>query len=1298
MSLISEQQKKNAGVKQLEVRPIKTSALPKLQPAPVTPEAAPTEEAAFSAVTAPVKPEQDLPVIPETQSFLSEPAAQPQPQIQPEVINLTPIAPVEIGQAPEKAIAPTVPLWQDVSQQLGRNAALKPEVANTTLPSFSVQNPDNSSVLNRAFEINSKAYNDINSANREQYAAAQRIQEQLNKKGALPNTPDATKKWYSAPAGFLGDVLFGSEKARKLSDAGVIDLSNASFGRAGAGLGGELNYAFNLIPSLFVGAVGEATAGLANGLERIGVDKKTAEGFSRNGFLQFLPKSQPLSNSFKETYRTATERLPFIGGSVSKLLEGVSGFKPSQILNFNFEEANKRNLLLDALAGNPLNDVNDPDGSVKYGRIYTRSQRKEGSSATDDPIGFALQLGTYLFSPGEIPGDLVTSSIIGKLWNTLKPASKLAPETAKVIENLPALPSSSMRAEANLANRANEARTATAGRLLNEPSTLVNNKNFGFDLGAITEEQTRRLNNPTPRLNGFIDPKQQLLPSSGQITTAEIPGELLPRLNGGEARLEGGAIEFVNTEAGLGEPRLDGGEAYIEYPSNAKLPPGANPAEIPRVYLGSSDVTRTQLPPVFDPTDVPETLDSFLLPYSTPAKTALELGLGNPNIRLESPGALSIRSLEQVKQALALAEPKLLEGFDGITWEDFKQHLSTKVSDIGQFSSVGAELSKASDIGAVVEKENRRAVITAERIKKIRSINARVEENSGRAISAIDQTQEARAKVREQIKSYESLVNDTLENTLNPLLEQKKKANEEAFQQLRQLYKDGASEAEIERGLTALEKYNAGFDEQTDQLLKSVENIKSSAQNLIDNDLYVAELRYKQALENLKQTRFNNDVLTGKYKILEDVSSLSRPTDDDLFTAAEELAQHKLALEKPMQQLEQLFDETVDYGRRTVDEVPFETLDLAAARKTVEDGGILKLYPSSFLDSSKAGLRMKDAWLSGDYTYLTKQLKKQGFSLEDMLSIVVENSNTSIAQANKVSTFQTPDQELLTKIDKSLWHGTALDNWSPPDNLIVNGSRGELGGGTYYTLDKNTAIDYAKARVGENVSPKTMDFDVNPTVAELTPKFSATLDARKPVDKSTLKPVFADLPQEIRKPFFASLNRKRKPLSYVKMRELLEESIAKAGVNPTEELLQQIDTNIGKNLRALGFDSVVDKESGFVLGLDNSRVSLVSRENIPAPSAIESATARYNADAYASKHYGKQLTTDANLRDSTYKVLAQTKDLTDQKLAQIQDEIIGRGLKEQDTILPKLEDTSVKPSSFVEAVDNELTLDDICGL
>lgn len=1228
MSLINEQQKKNASVKEPTIKAPKQASVPKQ--APVSP---------VEGLTSDILGQ-------EQQIVEKSPAIEPTPEVSTTAdfsveapsLDFMPIAPVEIQQKPEPQILPTTPIWQDTSELLGNGASLKPEVTASMLPSFSVQIPDNSSTINQAFYSNNRATNDLNvQAQREAYVAAQQAQALTQKRGALPNTPDATKKWYSAPLGFMSDVLFGNERARKQSEAGVPDISTGSFGRAGAGVGGGINYLLGTIPNLFVGAVGEVNKATANSLQALGVDKNTAEGFARNGFLQFLPKT----------------------GATGGVVNELRNFRPSEILNFNFDEANKRNLIVDAVAGDPLTDVNEPDASVKYGRIYTRSQRKPGSSATSDPLGFALQIGTYILNPGEIPGDELVSLGISRLFNIIKkPGAKVAEEVVQqATKPVP---------------------------------------DIGFNPSAT----------PTPQQ------AQALKPAT-------------PRLNAGEP---GGAIEFTAPNApDLNPPRLDYGEAKIERTVNPSLPTGANPQLVPRAYTGDKTVVREALPPVFNPDDIPSLAPS-LLPHNTPAKLALELGLGQPGLRIEKPGALALRTFEDVLGNIAEVKPELLEGFTGKNWSDLKFYLSDKVDDIGEFSAVGEPLPRKVSMRRIRE-ENEEYWKTYDIMTYRPDLFATVESKARKTLGD---------GVEIETKDFGTHTVSYGKNTYAPPDAFKAVEDSEA------LFKDLGISLPEKTDVTFVDDFNTGgfwhdldkrmtvstasgsydeikllyIHESTHKLDLYLRGLGRQGRDILDEFNASPVLKGYYPSQYASRRRFNKEeifaeafanVLTNrpkfeanypqfvelvdntiaKIKTLLDIKAKNTISTDDLLTSAEELALHKATLDVPLQKLSELFDETVDFGRKNIDETLADVINPTVAKKSVDNGGLLKFVPQIFNNAVEGEL-----WKAADYDSLVDFYKRQGLKFDDVLPELIQNNNTYIENASRVNPRVLPSPALTT-IDAPIYHGTALDNWQPPNNLYANGSRGELGHGTYFALDKNVATDYARARVGENVSPKTMDYDLNPTVAETKPSFVATLDARTPDNQ--LKQAFAELPEAIEREFTRAFNKKKKPLSLLQMRELMEESIVKSGVEPTEELLTQVDADISKNLRSMGYDSIVDKESGFALSLDNSKLSAPVLENVLKPSTMEAAVARYNADSIAAKHYPGLLTTDANLRDSTYKVLDQTREAVDRKLAETQDAIIQRGIEKRESVLPDPTPTNTRPTSFVNAVD-ELTVEDICTL
>lgn len=216
------------------------------------------------------------------------------------------------------------------------------------------------------------------------------------------------------------------------------------------------------------------------------------------------------------------------------------------------------------------------------------------------------------------------------------------------------------------------------------------------------------------------------------------------------------------------------------------------------------------------------------------------------------------------------------------------------------------------------------------------------------------------------------------------------------------------------------------------------------------------------------------------------------------------------------------------------------------------------------------------------------------------------------------------------------------------------------------------ATDYARALLGENVSAATNELDIAPAVYELTHGLTNTLSARGKFSAShpVVKALIDSLPEKLKDNVRTSVNRD-KTISYVGLLNKVEASLIRSSLSPDESVLKSIQDNMSEALRGLGYDSVYDTKSGFGLVLDNSLVTVSKSKPISkAESATQAALSRYNADAYAAKFYNERLTTDANLRDSAYKLLSHLENNVDDKLQSIQKEIIERGLDKQATVLP----------------------------
>jgi hypothetical protein len=464
----------------------------------------------------------------------------------------------------------------------------------------------------------------------------------------------------------------------------------------------------------------------------------------------------------------------------------------------------------------------------------------------------------------------------------------------------------------------------------------------------------------------------------------------------------------------------------------------------------------------------------------------------------------------------------------------------------------------------------------------------------------------------------------------------------------------------------------------TIQQVSKAEDVAAIAEDLkarvIEADLPDADLKI-QAIEQAVEEKVSKGV---------DI--------DDIENAAKELATHKVNLEAPMNQLEGVFNDTVDFSRRSLDTVIARTLNEEEVIRGIRENAVIRVPKAlrKYVDED-----LVRAANEGD---LAEYLTKNNRSAESVARELVQTNNKLIKDFSTVNPKVVKEVEgLLIKPKPNLYHGTAVKNWVAPDNLYENGSRGELGHGTYLTTEKSTAVSYSQARMGENVNPKMLDADIEPTVHRFQSDHRAVLSARKPLPKAVANEIVKSLPKSIKTELLDEIKAYAKGYNYVQIKELVEKALVRKGVEPTEQVLRQIDADISKNLRGMGLDAISDTKSGYFLSLDNSRLIPVKIMPQSPVSAIEAAAARYNVDAKTALSYKGLLTTDANLRDSSYKTLSQIRDQVDDKLKEVQDRIIKQGIPEDEVVLKPIKDTTEKPTTFQQIID-ELPDSDVCNL
>lgn len=416
------------------------------------------------------------------------------------------------------------------------------------------------------------------------------------------------------------------------------------------------------------------------------------------------------------------------------------------------------------------------------------------------------------------------------------------------------------------------------------------------------------------------------------------------------------------------------------------------------------------------------------------------------------------------------------------------------------------------------------------------------------------------------------------------------------------------------------------------------------------------------------------DELYSKYKST-DVALPPKPQQvptQNLLEAQRQLAAHKAVIQAPLKQLDNVFDTTVDYGRKITDELPYSKITTDTVASAFRNGSKLNLPPQSFVKiQGSLGKEVTEALFKADYADVFSLASKSSLKMSDIVNVIVRANNSTIDEKVKAIQKLTALPNTI-KFPEKMMHGTALKGWNPNYNIRINGSRGELGSGLYVTNRKSVAVDYAKAIISENVSPGANALDIQPSTYDISNSFTATFSARGKLapNSETVNGLLANLPEEIKSSVKRSLQRD-KTTSYVGVLNKIEAAIPKSGLEPTEEVLKDLYGKVSDNLRNMGYDSVYDSKSGFGLILDETKITVGKPNLLPkTQSPLQAALARYNADAYAAKFYNERLTTDANLRDSAYKVLSQLENNVDEKLAKVQQDIISRGLDKQSSVLP----------------------------
>lgn len=399
MSLINQQQRKNSDISEPELKPVRVAQttaeaidipvpLPletEQQPSFVQPEQpAPIGATSVDESTSQAQ-EFTAPGVPPLPSELTEPL----PPQQPGDIPYYQPFPVDLPPPTQANITATPSILSDVTQEGGKASQWNPTIVNNKLPSVYISTPDLSGTYNQGLQDLGAAVTGYNQKAADAYAEANRVVERT--RNNTPNVPAQEKNWFTQGLDYLRDVTFGTQQAQERTAQGNFSPLAGEFGRQGAGLGGLTKYILNTGANLTAGLLAEGLEAQRSAARALGLSEEQARKVAEQGL------NQGVAGGF----------IPKTGNPIVDIVTGANRLPVdfSKIVGFNWEESLKRNSVVDALFGNDVADVNDPkeSTSTNTGRVFYSPRRKPGTAATSDPLGFALQVGTWFLNPGDIP-------------------------------------------------------------------------------------------------------------------------------------------------------------------------------------------------------------------------------------------------------------------------------------------------------------------------------------------------------------------------------------------------------------------------------------------------------------------------------------------------------------------------------------------------------------------------------------------------------------------------------------------------------------------------------------------------------------------------------------------------------------------------------------------------------------------------------------------------------------------------------------------------------------------------------
>jgi hypothetical protein len=1186
------------------------------------------------------------------------------------------MTPSERPALPEQStpVAPPVSLWKDASVDLGATNLFSAPIVATQSPTiYSPKFDEYGNAVTQA------AYNNldiagrytINQQNRQrQAAAAAAVQSYVSTRGNTPNVPDVDKPWHeqaiNGVLGFASDFLQGTKESNEASNRGEFNPLNGSYGYQGAGLGGAFKYALSVPIGLGQIVWSES--------DRLGIEAANAIKDKLNPTVVYKGK--------KVQWNSLTRQ--------QKLEEGVAAVNNKPISRFlNIPELDSRTAnrglfgkLADSLTGQVIADDIDNANPNLPGVVvsengqnfkaeardrpsYYRSRtRRPGQKLQDDPSTLAWSLFNQIASPGnkvDVVGNIIGDAV----------GAVAAPVVKRVF------------GEANKLNQALQPVAEEAAKV---------DPNFGmgtvpYNARYLPKQKPAPVSTPTP---------VQVLPLNARPFEAEVMagGTFKPSPTPTKAVAPGFTPEQLANTPLPANPGKLAREATVRAPEFTAEQLAANPQPVPFV-----------VPALVPGVDNVAPTTTKVLPLTTPAAIVSQVGIGTPGRVIDFEAGASIRNHDDMVTFLKTGTPeqqKAIALYSGSTWEELQKHLNITTENRGQFEAVGS----LSNERLIQDRH------VAERVYVDKAIadNALVPKDSSVADASLVPRDSTRADSDEALNYALSEpgkpVRDTsvADNELVPKDTTRADADEDLAYKLSEPNRkpQDASVAEQARApqdkavadaaLTPRDRAIADnalvpqdssiadaslqFKDKAiaDSLFVPRDTFVADA-SLVPTDKFVADVRPPGELAKL----FEDSIFEPPTYVPRGV-----PTYDDLIAQSTALASQRAVIDNSLEALERLFDSTLDLGRRTIDELPVTRATADSVTRSLDVGAKLPEQVASILPPNLA-----QAVVENNTDVLAKARVDGQIDVNAIAAKINEQLDFTTTKVNR--TIVPPN--LAPNLPTTVFHGTSLKNWTQTYNLRASGSRGELGSGLYTTVDKMEASYYSRATVGENRSASIAYDELEPRVVELnTSKLQTPLDARAPIKAGLVNAIAQETGFSVEQLVKAGrLTPGTKP-SYVDLVAAVER--VAASKNSSEQNLQLVNRQVSEALRKQGYDSVFDSKSGWLMLTDNVKLGQTRRSiSKRTPGAKEAATSRYNADTLAASKYPDHLTTDANLRDSAYKILDQVRSEVDDKLAEVQQQAIERIANEApQPVLNKVAVDVASVSSTGKAADTAVQL------